>query len=340
MLVGSLCLVVTAQGQEQKQLQEQEQEQKQSQDKLQKVQDSVRKLIADKFPRTRTFDLQYRAYAPSDFDSELDDKPYVKGRITDHQQWKFVTNLTLVQKQRWNLTANVDYRFESFNIKNPELLSTAVGPFSENGQYHYIGATLGGMYYATLFKKPIVYIAGLTVDGSHKDVERIKGTIGATLLLKRTERTVIGLGLVVLIDPASPVPAAPVFTVDHRFRNSEWSLDLILPQRLLFKRPVFSNARISIGTELSGDGFYMYANNPNYADVYDFRQLELRSGLTYEHCIYPGFVAYAKTGMANMFNMRVSERGKNTNDYILSASQKPTGYLSFGLSYNLPSKKK
>lgn len=319
-LTGLLCLCATAQ-------------------ETRKVQDSVRKVITDKFPRTRTFDLQYRAYAPSDFESELFDQKYVKGRITDHQQWKAAMNFTLVQKQRWNVSANVDYRYESFNISDPELLSDQIGPFSENEGYHYIGATIGAMYYASLFKKPIIYIAAVTADGSQKDVERLKGTIGATLLLKRTERTVIGLGFVILIDPASPVPAAPVFTVDHKFRNSNWSLDLILPQRLLFKRPVFSNGRISIGTELSGDGFYMYSDNPDYANVYDFRQLELRSGLTYEHCIAKGFVAYAKTGIANMFNMRVSERGVNTNDYILSANQNATGYLSFGLSYNLPSSK-
>ncbi len=327
MLMGSLCLVANAQNQRQEQKQ------------LQTAHDSVKRIIADKFPRTRTFDAQYRVYAPSDFDSELDKRAYVKGRITDHQQWKFATNLTLVQKQRWNITANVDYRYESFNVTDVELLSTDIGPFSKNEGYHYIGASVGGMYYASLFGKPIIYAAAVTVDGSHKDVERIKGTLGATLLLKRTQRTVIGLGFVVLIDPASPVPAAPVFTVDHKFLNSDWSLDLILPQRLLFKHPIASNGRISIGTELSGDGFYMYSDNPGYADVYDFRQLELRSGLTYEHCIAPGFVAYAKTGLANMFNMRVSERGKNTNKYLLSANQNATGYVSFGLSYNLPSKK-
>ncbi|MBD3581331.1 hypothetical protein [Flavobacterium selenitireducens] len=320
MLMGLLCLCATAQ-------------------EKQQVQDSVRKIITDKFPRTRTFDLQYRAYAPSDFESELFDQKYVRGRITDHQQWKAAMNFTLLRKQRWNLSANVDYRYESFNIDNPEIVSDALGPFSQNEGYHYIGATIGAMYYASLFKKPIIYIAALTADGSQREVERLKGTIGATLLLKRTERTVIGLGFVILLDPASPVPAAPVFTVDHKFKNSAWSLDLILPQRLMLKRPVFSDGRVSIGTELSGDGFYMYADNPGYADVYDFRQLELRSGLTYEHSIANGFVAYAKTGIANMFNMRVSERAVNTNDYILSAHQDATGYLSFGLSYNLPSSK-
>ncbi|NUY79513.1 hypothetical protein HUK80_01295 [Flavobacterium sp. MAH-1] len=324
-LVAFLCLYANAQ---------------QEKSDVQKLNDSIQKVLADKFPRTRTFDLQYRYYLPSDFDAELRKSDYVKGRVTNHQQWKAAINFTLWERPRWNVSANVDYRYESFDFEDLELLSDAVGPFTENKGYHYIGGTINALYYGSLFKKPLIYNASVTVDGSDKDVERIKGIVGATLLLKRTERTVIGLGLVVLLDPASPVPVAPVFTLDHKFANSPWTLDFILPQRLLFKRPVFENGRVSIGTELSSDGFYMYSDVPGYADVYDFRELELRSGLTYEHCFGKGFIGYAKTGLSNMFNMRVSERGKNTNDYIISANRDATGYFTLGLSYNLQSKNK
>lgn len=317
-LIGFLCLGANAQ------------------DATQKLNDSINRVLADKFPRTRTFDLQYRYYLPSDYETELYGRDYVKGQMTNHQQWKAAVNLPIYEKGRWNVSGNLDYRYESFDLEDTEVLSDARGPFTENKGYHYIGASVNTLYYGSLFKKVVIYNASVTVDGSQKDVERLKGTIGATILLKRTGRTVIGLGFIVLIDPASPVPAAPIFTVDHKFRNSLWALDFILPQRLLLKRPVFdNNARISVGTEFSGDGFYMYSDVNGFADVYDFRQLELRSGLTYEHCLGKGFVAYAKTGLSNVFNMRLSERGKNTNDYILSANREATGYFTVGVSYNL-----
>ena len=84
--------------------------------------------------------------------------------------------------------------------------------------------------------KPFLYNASVIVDGTEKDAERIKGFFGATIILKKTERTTIGVGLIVLVDPTSPVPASPTFLIDHRFKNSKWSLDFILPQRFLFKR--------------------------------------------------------------------------------------------------------
>lgn len=298
------------------------------------LQDSVRKVIADKFPRTRMIDLQYRQYLPADFDAELDKSDYVKGRITNHYQWRAAVNLKLVERPRWNLSGNIDYRYERFDLERVVLLSDAQGPFAKNNGYHYLGATLNAMYYGSLFKKPLIYAASFTADGSQKDLERIKGMVGATLLLKRTERTAIGLGVVVFIDPTSPVPVAPVFTIDHKFLNSQWALDFILPQRLLLKRPVFENGRVSIGTELSGDGFYMYSDVPGYANVYDFRMLELRSGLTYEHCFGHGVIGYAKAGLSNIFNMRVSERGESTSDYLISANRDATGYFSAGISFS------
>lgn len=306
------------------------------QDSLQakKLQDTVRKVLADKFPRTRLLDVQFRQYLPADFEAELDKDDYVKGRIVNHYQWKAAANVKLFTRPRWNLTANADYRYESFEVEKLDVLSPVAGPFDEYKGYHYLGLSLNAMYYGSLFKKPLIYTAQVTADGSEKDVERLKGILGATLLLKRTERTVIGLGLIIIVDRTSPVPVAPVFTVDHKFKNSPWALDFILPQRLLFKRPLFENGRMSIGTEFSGDGFYMYSDNPDYANVYDFRQLELRSGITYEHWFGNGLIGYVKAGMSNMFNMRVSERGDSTNDYILSANRNATGYISLGVSFH------
>ncbi|RZJ65914.1 MAG: hypothetical protein EOO50_11645 [Flavobacterium sp.] len=324
-LLGFVCTVATAQ---------------ETPQKSQQLQDSVKFAIVEKFPRTRMIDVQYRRYLPADFDSELDGNDYVKGRLVNHEKFSAAFNYLLIGRPRWNISATLNYRYESFDVEDVELLSADQGPFDENNGYHYLGATINAMYYGSLWKKPLVYLANVTVDGSDKNMERVKGFVGATLILKRTERTSIGVGIMVFIDPTSPVPLAPVFTVEHKFKDSPWSLDFILPQRALLKRPVFTNGRFSIGTELSGDGFYMYANNPNYANVYDFRTLELRSGITYEHYFGHGIVGYAKTGLSNMFNMRVSERGESTNDYVLSANRNATGYLSCGVSFSPTIRKK
>lgn len=305
-----------------------------------KLQDSVNVAIVDKFPQTRMLDVQYKRYLPSDLTLKLNGNDYVKARLTDHQRFSSAFNYLWIKKTRWNISTTLNYRYERFDLEDVALLSEAEGPFTQNDGYHYLSATINGMYYGSLFKRPIVYLASATVDGSEKSAERIKGFLGATLILKRTQRTAIGAGLMVFIDPTSPVPLAPVLTVDHRFRNSPWSLDFILPQRAMLKRPIAPNGRISIGTELSSEGFYLYANRPGYAQVYDFRQLELKTGAIYEHYFGHGLVGYARAGLSNLFNLRVSERGKSTNDYIMSANRNATGYFTCGVSFSPTIKKK
>ena len=38
----------------------------------------------------------------------------------------------------------------------------------------------------------------------------------------------------------------PTFTYHHKFKNSEWEFDFILPSRVLLRRPVGNHGRISL----------------------------------------------------------------------------------------------
>ena len=236
----------------------------------------------------------------------------------------------------WNITSSFRYRYEAFELNDvASQIDNSIPVYDEKLNYHYLSGALSFTYFSQLFKKPFLYNASVIVDGTEKYAERIKGFFGATIILKKTERTTIGVGLIVLVDPTSPVPASPTFLIDHRFKNSKWSLDFILPQRFLFKRDLFENGRISLGSELNTNGFYTYyINQPGFAKVYDYRTIEINTGLTYEHCFSKSIIATFKTGLATVFNARVSERGKNTNNYIFSNKQDGTGYFSIGFSFN------
>lgn len=299
----------------------------------------VKAAITDKFPSTRLLDVQFQQYLPTDFDSELMGKDFQKGEIKNHYRWNANANFKVYAKPRWNITASLRYKYEVIELNDVENHIPEMIPPKNSYDFHYLSTALSFTYFSSLSKKPIIYNASIIADGTQKDVERIKGFISATWILKHTERTTIGVGLLVFIDPASPFPLAPIFTTEHQFKNSPWTFDLILPQRLLFKRPVFENGRLSIGSELSSDGFYTYNNQPGFASVYDYRQLEIKSGLTYEYKIDNAFIATFKAGLSNVFNSRLTERGESTNDYIFSTKQDGTGYFSVGVSYN-PMKKK
>ena len=299
------------------------------------VKENATKAFTNRFPTTRLFDVQYQQYLPTDFESELFDVPYDKGEITNHNRLSVSANLPVIMKPKWNITTSIRYRYESFESTDvASRVDNSIPIYDQKDEFHYLSGALSFTYFSKLFNKPFIYNASVIVDGTEKDAERIKGFFGATIILKKTERTTIGVGLIILVDPTSPVPASPTFMMEHRFENSPWIFDFILPQRLMFKRELFGDGRLSLGTELNANGFYTYVNQPGFAKVYDYRVLEINSGLTYEHSFSKSIIGSFRAGFANVFNSRISERGENTSDYIYSSKQDGTGYFSVGFSFN------
>ncbi|TRW26655.1 hypothetical protein FMM05_04565 [Flavobacterium zepuense] len=290
--------------------------------------------IADKFPFARVFDVKYTQYLPKDFESKLFDEDFIEGRIKNQSKLNIAANLPVIMKPKWNVTASAAYKYEHADIDQVVGLNDLGQSFSNHSyDRHYISGALSFTYFSTLFKKPFIYNASVITDGDERAAQRIKGFVGGTIVVKANAKTKIAVGAIVLIDPASPVPAAPVFTLEHKF-NSGWIIDIILPQRAFIKHDIFTNGRLYLGTELIADGFYLNSTQPGFAKVYDYRQLETRSGATYEHWFGDGLIGTFKVGLANVFNSRVTERGESTNDYILSTTQNGTGYFSVGFSYN------
>lgn len=278
---------------------------------------------------------------PTDFDSELFDIPFEEGEIKNHNRLSVSVNLPIIMKPKWNITTSLRYQYESFELNGvSNRLNNSIPTYDRNLDYHYLSGVLSFTYFSKLFNKPFIYNASVIVDGTEKDAERIKGFFGTTIILKKTERTTIGVGLIVLVDPTSPVPATPTFLMEHKFEKSPWVFDFILPQRLMFKRDLFKNGRLSLGTELNANGFYTYVNQPGFGKVYDYRTLEINSGVTYEHCFGKSIIGSFRAGFANVFNARVSERGEKTSNYVSSSNQDGNGYFSVGFSFNPNFKKK
>jgi hypothetical protein len=300
-------------------------------------------LITDKFPITRTFDIQYLQYLPSDFDSELYGQHYSKADIKNHYKLRVTANIPLLSGKKWSITGSLNYRYEALefeNVKTPPNFADA-GIDNSKHEFHYFSGAMSFTYFSQLFHKPVIYNASIIADGSEKDIERLKGFAGATMFLKRTQRTLIGVGFLVFIDPAMQLPVVPTVAITQRFKNSPWSIDLILPQRLFLKRELFGNGRFSIGTELGNDNFYTYpASSLFNSKVYNYAHLELKSGITYEHKLNRLVIVTFKTGIAHVVSSRASARGESSNKYVLSTSPAPTGYFSLGLSFNPWLKKK
>lgn len=294
------------------------------------------KAITDKFPTTRTFDLQYEQLGPTNYDSELFGNNLERGRIENHSRLKAAFNMPfyISDSKRFILTASLRYKYETYNFGTIYNYTTATTYTRNQEDFHYLAAAVSATYRSTLFSKPVIYNATATVDGNEENVQRLKGFVTASLVLKRTASTTITVGALAMLDPSAIIPLTPLFTYNHKFENSKWDIDFILPQRLLFRREFLENGRISLGTELNSEIFYLNLNTSNLKGIYELNQLELKSGITYEYHFSPKVVGMLKVGFNNVLSTRITEKGERANRYVYDHKEDTQAYFRFGISYN------
>ncbi|KFF24898.1 DUF6268 family outer membrane beta-barrel protein [Chryseobacterium vrystaatense] len=284
----------------------------------------VRAFIADKFPQNRDLYIDFSQTAPFQFSSKLDGKDLPENKMKSFQQLKAGTNIYFVKKRNWLLSTSLNYRFTSFNTQEP-----ITAEANQKNNFHYHSEAVNFNYFSKLFNKTAIYTATASVDGSDQHFERIRGMVTASVVLKATPKVKMVVGLAGLIDPSSQVPILPIFTYENKFNNG-WVLDILLPKKLLVRKDIFANGRISLGTEMDNTSFYLYKNNRTY----EFRQLEINSGAIYEHHLGGNFIGALKTGIRAVPRARVFDKEESFKDYIFEASYKPSFYFNVGVSYN------
>ncbi|AZA76928.1 hypothetical protein EG347_05115 [Chryseobacterium sp. G0186] len=284
----------------------------------------VRAFFADKIPQSRNFNIEYTTVTPYSFSSQLQDKDQPDNKVKNFQQAKADVNIYFIKNKSWLLSTTLNYRYTS--IKN----ETPIIPGIENEEnFHYHSEAINLTYFSKLLKKTAIYSASISTDGSNKHFERLRGMVNVSLILKATPKTKMRVGLAGLIDPSAQIPVLPVFTYENRFNNG-WVLDVLLPRKVLVRKNIFSNGRISFGSEMDNTSLYTYRNNKTY----EFRQTELNSGTIYEHNLGGNFIGTFKTGIRTFINARAFNKEDSFNDYIWKANYKPTFYFNVGISYN------
>lgn len=296
--------------------------------------------IKEKFPRSRFLNFEYGQSLSRDFNSELFDQEFQEGEIKAQHTFKASANIPIYKTRKWGLTGSVNYEFNELEFNDID--TSPITVFEQNGivNFHNFSAAISSTYFSTLFKKPVIYNASLIADGNDKGIERIKGLVGLSFILKRTQRTTITLGAIVFVDPTSQLPFFPTFSYNHKFKNSKWEVDFILPQRLLFRRFVGENGRFSMGSSFGATGFYVNVDNPNFAETFEYSQLEIRSGIIYEHRFSDYLVGTFQGGIQNFISNRLTEKGEPTGDFIYKNNQDATGYFQVGVSVDPFAKKK
>lgn len=294
-----------------------------AQTKNDSIPQKVLAYAAEKFPIARNFNIEFTQLTPYKFNSKLHNIDLPENKVSNFSQVKLSSNINLLKTKKWSLSTTFNYRYTSLNTEN------SIANYTLNNDFHYHSETLSVGYYSKLFNKIMVYSANISVDGSEEHFERIRGLATATMVLKANAKTKMAVGIVGIIDPSAQIPVIPTFSYEHKF-NDGWIVDVILPKKVLIKKNIMSNARISLGTEMDNTSFYIYDSEKRY----EFRQLEINSGFIYEQKL-GHFIGTVKTGVRLTPNARIFEKTESFKNYFFEASSKPSFYFNVGLSYNV-----
>jgi hypothetical protein len=289
----------------------------------------VATFAADKFAITRPLNIEFTQTAPFNFKSEIDGNRLPESRINRFQQVKVSANINLIKRKTWILGTTFGYRLTSAEV---EIDQAGASNISTNN-FHYLFSSLNLAYFSSLFGKRMVYTSSLMVDGSDKHFERLKGIFTGTMVLKANQHTKMTAGFLVSIDPSSPTPFVPTFSYEHKFNNGLIA-DIVLPRSVYLRKFVFNhNGRISFGSELDRTAFYLY-NLDGTDQKYEYGQLDINSGLTYEHAIGRHFMLTAKSGIKYTPSGRVFRKEDSFADPVYKITPDPTFYFNIGISFN------
>jgi len=290
----------------------------------------VQTYAADKFAISRPLNIEFAHTSPYNFTAKAGENQLPESRASSFSQIKISSNFNVIKRKSWTLGATLGYRYTHAEADITKPAAGGIMPFDD--EFHYIFSSVNFTYFSKLFNKRTIYTSSIAVDGSDKHFERVKGLITGTMILKANQRTKLMVGLFVNIDPSSQTPVLPTFAYEHKFNNG-LVVDMTLPKSLYLRKNVLTNGRLSLGTEIDRTSFYLY-NIDGTDQRYEYRQLDLNSGLTYEHLIGKYFVFTAKTGMKVTPSGRVFRKQDSFGDPVYQTTPGPAFYFNVGISFN------
>lgn len=292
------------------------------------------RTIGEKFSSNRFFTFEYEKFSPTNYDSEIHDEDYERGKIKNLDRFIVSMNYPIYKSRQLAVIPSLRYKYESYQLTDVENNSINYPAIYHGNTLntHYISASLKTTYVSKLFNKPALYTLNLTFDASEKGYERMAANLVGLIVLKRNAQTNFTIGLVATYDRTSAVPVFPLLSYEYKFKNS-LVFDMFFPKYIYFRKPLFADGRLSLGTVLEKNRFFEHPKQEGLADSYNISRVEIKTGLVYEHYINRHFIFTVRGGMATPLKWNVTKT--TSSKTIISYSTKSNMYFNVGFSYNL-----
>ncbi|WP_278354079.1 MULTISPECIES: DUF6268 family outer membrane beta-barrel protein [Bacteroidota] len=287
-------------------------------------------FAAKKFAAVRPLNVEYTYVSPYKFTAENGGSKSRHNKVERLSIFEATSKFNLLEKKKWLLSTALAYRNISTEVSFIDPLDQSVKNVNED--YHYFSGNLNLSYFSQLFGRRIIYTSSIMVDGSEKNLERIRGLFLGTMILKANEKTKMTVGILANIDPSIQIPVLPTFGLEHKFNNGLMA-DIAIPRYLYLRKHVTSSSRVSLGTEIDRTSFYLY-NIDNTPQRYEYRQIDLNSGLVYEHLLGKYFILTAKTGLKSTVIGRMFKKEDRFNEPVFENRPDASYYANIGISFN------
>ncbi|WP_437922141.1 hypothetical protein [Sphingobacterium sp. LRF_L2] len=303
--------------------------------KAQKLDSISRKkirTIIERFPSTRTLGVQYERFERSDFEN-VSFGEQTDGKLNYMERFKASANLPVFNINKKllfsvsGLYTQTKGEFERSDDQNMTL--------SHQFDLKYWSASAGTTYITSFKKKMLIFTGSLITDGNENDIQRVRGLVTGTLLLKRSANEKFSVGVIGLVDQSSRIPAIPMLGYERLLGDSPWTLDVFFPKKLMLERKVSRHGLLFVGTEIFNDRNFFQLNTGNFDGVYEYNKTTLQSGITYEHRFFGRLYVMLRTGVSDIINARIVEVGERASNYVSENKQNTTFYTNVGISYSL-----
>lgn len=301
-----------------------------------------RAFAAKNFSRYRTVNLFWETKWAHDYTFSLDGKDVEKMRKKNLHTIKFSTMIPILKLKNVSLYGNLQYSRYQFRTYNKYDINPSSVFLAD--KYDYFAGGLNGSYYMSLFNKPLVLSASVSVDAWNNGWGKVFGTASAVMVIKNNERTSFSAG-VMAMTLFSSMPVMPVITYWHRFNNPDLSVDITMPSQF-YLRYQMKKQRISVGAFMSSDNFYLKTELEGAPEICYYSDAVLKPEIHYEYIINKHIYLSVHTGVSmvmkgglykkNRKGIKVkNEEGKNEVEPLVKQDRSPIPFFNVGISYSL-----
>ncbi|MBB5639327.1 hypothetical protein HDE68_005270 [Pedobacter cryoconitis] len=305
------------------------------------AQDSLLKSkpVQESYPVLKLVTIQKEYYGDSDYKIlSKGDEHKGEGEFSG-ERLKISAAFPVYTKNKIVLSAGATYTRTSFSYYSKET-PDALYNKGETVKNDF-DALFSAGYQSKLFNKPVFYNATVMMGSTNFfNIKKLSGSLSSSLILKQNASTLSVIGLYVNLDRSVILPFFPMYSYWHKFSDSFWEVDLVLPQRLIARRSDVLGGWLSTGVELTNNSFFLKqdADGQNRAGNYEWISNEINSYIGYEHMVGKSFLLGIKGGYRNTLTTRLIKVNDNFDDYK-SKTKIGSTFFNMNVSYVIPNSK-